>query len=96
MCGVAFLLAMVVLGSFTGVVLNAASTLFICFVSDRDAAAQSGSSYGGGVSQQASQPAHVTVIHGAFLTTHPPKMNLQEGGAAGGGGGGTQSAYIPT
>ena len=77
MCGVAFVLAIVVLGSFTGVVINAASALFIAFVADRDAASQQGGSYGGAGSDLSQAP-HVQIVHGAFLETHKPVFSLQE------------------
>ena len=47
LCAAAFIVGMIVLGSFSGIVLNAATTLFICFVADRDAQTH-GSAYGGG------------------------------------------------
>ena len=82
LCAVAFLLAMVVFGSFTGVVLNAAGTLFICFVSDRDASSsQHGSSYagaGGSDGAPLTQATHVQLVHGAFMETHKPSAALQE------------------
>ena len=79
-CGVSFLLAMLVLGSFTGVVLNSASTLFICFVADRDAVSHA-PAYGNGQAQaEVVQATHVQVVHGAFLETHKPVYSLQEDG----------------
>ena len=59
------------LGSFSGIVLNAATTLFICFVADRDAQTH-GSAYGGGT-HEIVLAQHVQVVHGSFLETHQVK-----------------------
>ena len=68
LCGAAFVFGMIVLGSFSGIVLNAATTLFICFVADRDAQTH-GSAYGGGTPEVVLAQ-HVQVVHGSFLETH--------------------------
>lgn len=73
LCGAAFLVGMIVLGSFSGIVLNAASTLFICFVVDRDVQTH-GTAYGNG-EQQIVLATHVQVVHATFLETHPPKLD---------------------
>ena len=84
LCGVALVLGMVVLGSFSGIVLNAATTLFICYVADRDAATH-GAAYGGGGGGELVLAAHVQKIHENFEVTHKPKLEEVEAQLAGGG-----------
>jgi hypothetical protein len=72
LCAVAFVLAAFILGSFAAIITSAATALFVLFVVDRDAEMSGGSSYIGQKSA-VNHPAHVVVVHGTFLETHPPK-----------------------
>lgn len=71
LCGAAFIFGMIILGSFSDIVLNAATTLFICFVVDRDAITYGTMYITSSGSQELVLARHVKVVHCSFLTTHP-------------------------